>query len=220
MACEWGNDDCQFEDKKCDLCFTYNQCYKAKPQKKWGMAKHAQKADGRQGSNFEFANHKRNNNVLSDAVSGMTLNSGATVIAKGDEQILGCIRLMEELKTKTTVQAPGKKTFTMQKKWLDKLHTEALKENMEFWYLKFSFFEADQDVYVAVEQDVIMSMVKTMVDDRRNLQREKRRADVENKRRELAEAELIAAKAEIELLKAELADRDYEEDLFAEAAAL
>ena len=220
MACEWGNDDCRFEGEKCDLCFTYNQCYKAKAQKKWGMAKHAQKADGRQGSGFEFANHKRNNKVLSDAVSGMTLNSGATVLAKGDEQILGCIRIMEELKTKTAVQAPGKKTFTMQKKWLDKLHREALNEEMEFWYLKFSFYEADQDVYVAVEQDVIMSMVKTMVEDRRNIQKEKRRTDVENKRRELAEAELVAAQAEIALLKAQLANCNTEEDMFAEAATL
>ena len=160
------------------------------------------------------------NKVLSDAVSGMTLNSGATVLAKGDEQILGCIRIMEELKTKTAVQAPGKKTFTMQKKWLDKLHREALNEEMEFWYLKFSFHEADQDVYVAVEQDVIMSMVKTMVEDRRNIQKERRRADVENKRRELAESELVAAQAEIALLKAQLDNCNMEEDMFAEAAAL
>lgn len=204
MSCEWGHVDCQFEGVKCDLCFTYDQCYKAKRLKKWGLAKHAQKADGRQGSHFEFANHKRNNKVLSDTVSGMTLNSGATVVEKGDEQILGSIRIMEELKTKTATQAPGKKTFTIQKKWLDKLHREALAENMEFWYLKFSFFEGEQDVYAIVEQDVIMSMVKTMVEDRRSVQKERDRADIENKRRELAESELLAAQAEINLLKAQL----------------
>lgn len=219
MSCEWGHDDCQFEDQKCDLCFTPDQCYKAKPQRKWGMAKHAQRADGRQGSNFEYANHKRNNKVLSDAVSGMTLNSGATVLAKGDEQILGSIRIMEELKTKTAVQAPGKKTFTIQKKWLDKLHQEALAENMEFWYLKFSFFEADQNVYAIVEQDTVMSMVKTMVDDRRNIQRERSRADVENKRREFAETKLLEAQAEIALLKAQLKQTqgEYEKDPFEDA---
>lgn len=219
MACEWGHDDCQFEDVKCDLCFTPDQCYKARQFKKKGLAKHAQRADGRMGSNFEYANHKRNNNLLSETVSGMTLNSGATVIAKGDEQILGDIRIMEELKTKTSVQAPGKKTFTMQKKWLDKLHREALAENMEFWYLKFSFFEADDDVYVAVEQDTIMSMVKTMVDDRRNIKKERNRADIENKRRELAESKLLEAQAEINLLKAQLEKIQLEskEDKFEEA---
>lgn len=215
MSCEWGHDDCLFEAKKCDLCFTVDQCYKAKPVKSFtGLAKHAQRADGRQGSNFEFNNHKRNNKVLSDAVSGMTLNSGATVIAKGDEQILGSIRIMEELKTKTSVQAPGKKTFTIRKDWLDKLHREAIAENMEFWYLKFSFYEADQDVYAIVEQDVIMSMVKTMVEDRRSIEKERSRADIENKRRELTESKLLTAQAEINLLKAKL-EQGNKEDKFA-----
>ena len=225
MACDWGveNECAHAGTYKCDICFSPRQYFEEKKVKKRkpALARRQNKADGRTGSTFEFQNHKTNASILKDdVVSGMTLNSGATVLEKGDEQIRGIINIMEELKTKVTEKARGAKTFTIQKKWLDKLHVEALKEKMEFWYLKFSFFEADQDVYVAVEQDVIMSMVKTMVDDRRNLQREKRRADVENKRRELAEAELIAAKAEIELLKAELADRDYEEDMFAEAAAL
>ena len=90
---------------------------------------------------------------------------------------------------------------------------------MEFWYLKFSFFEADQDVYAIVEQDTVMSMVKTMVDDRRNIQRERSRADVENKRRELAETKLLEAQAEIALLKAQLKQTqgEHEKDPFEDA---
>lgn len=204
MSCEWGHNDCQFEGQKCDLCFTDSQCYKAKKQKKFGLVKHAQKADKRQGSNFEYANHKRNNQVLNDAVSSMTLNSGATVLEKGDEQIVGIIRIMEELKTKTSIQVPGKKTFTMQKKWLDKLRREAKAEDMEFWYLKFSFQEADEDVYVAIEQDVIMSMVKTMVTDRRKARDCDMQIELTNKKKSLVEAKYHEALAEIDMLKTEL----------------
>ena len=39
---------------------------------------------------------------------------------------------------------------------------------MDFYYLKFSFFETDPQVYVITEQEQIMSMVKTMVEDRRS----------------------------------------------------
>lgn len=205
MACEWLTEDCQFEGtSKCDLCFTVKQNYKPSKQKKFGMAKHAQKADGRMGSNFEYQNHKRNEAILSGATSGMTLNSGATVLQKGDEQITGCIRIMEELKTKVAEQAPGKKTFTIQKKWLDKLAVEAPPENMEFWYLKFRFHESDNKSYIVIDQDVIMSMVYTMVEDRKVAKTAQSKINIENKRRELAETQLLCAQKEIELLKAEL----------------
>lgn len=216
MNCEWGHDDCEFEGSKCELCFTDSQCYKAKPQRKWGLAKHAQKADKRMGSNFEFSNHKRNNAVLKDTVSGMTLNSGATVFAKGDEQILGNIRIMEELKTKIVQKTPGVKTFTIKKSWLEKLHNEAIDENMEFWYLKFSFLESDDDVYIIVEQDTIMSMVKTMVEDRRAIKKVEALALKDKKRRELVEADLVAAQAKIALLEEELKQAKTEQDIFAE----
>ena len=111
---------------------------------------------------------------------------------------------MEELKTKVAEQAPGKKTFTIQKKWLDKLAKEAPEENMEFWYLKFKFQESDNQGYIIVDQDMIMSMVLTMSEDRKEVNKIKARFDVENKRRELAEVKLLEAQKEIELLKAEL----------------
>jgi len=213
MACEYGYDDCQFEDIKCDLCFTDGQCYKQIKQKRYGLARKAQKKDNRQGSGFEYKNHKRNKALLDDTVvSGMTLNSGATVLQKGDEQITGIIRIMEELKTKTAVQAPGKRNFTIKEEWLSKLHREAIAENMEFWYLKFCFHEADHDVYCITEQDIIMSMANTMVEDRKIAKRADAKIAVEQKRRELAEAKLLTAEKEIELLKAqlELAEREKE----------
>ena len=204
MSCEWHHDDCKFENVKCDLCFTDSQQYRPKAIKKTNIAKRAAKADGRMGSNFEFNSHKRNQAILNGAVSSMTLNSGATVYQKGDEQIQGIIRIMEELKTKVAEQAPGKKTFTIQKKWLDKLAKEAPEENMEFWYLKFKFQESDNQGYIIVDQDMIMSMVLTMSEDRKEVNKIKARFDAENKRRELAEVKLLEAQKEIELLKAEL----------------
>ena len=55
----------------------------------------------------------------------MTLNSGATVLEKGDEQISGIINVMEELKTQMPDRAKGTKTFTIKRQWLDKLNKEA-----------------------------------------------------------------------------------------------
>lgn len=203
-SCEWGYTDCKFEGIKCDLCFNSTQCYKPVQQKKFGLAKVAQKADKRQGSNFEYKNHKANVAAMNDTVqTSMTLNSGATNKQKGDEQIVGIIRIMEELKTKVKEQAPGKKTFTIKKEWLDKLAREAPREEMEFWYLKFSFQETDDEVFIVVDQDVIMSMVKTMIEDRRIAKSANNRINLEIKRRELVEADLIKLKAENELLKAE-----------------
>ena len=169
-TCEWDMLDCKFlGTEKCDTCFVYQQNYRQiKNKTNQQLASRQQKASKRIGSNFEYKNHQSNVEVLSDkVVSGMTLNSGATVLEKGDEQIRGLIRVMEELKTKVTQKTQGKKNFTIQKSWLEKLHREAKEADMEFWYLKFSFLENDRDVYVVVEQDIIMSMIKTMVEDRK-----------------------------------------------------
>ncbi len=211
MACEWGfeNECAHANSYKCDICFSPRQYFEEKKVKarKPALARRQNKADGRTGSNFEFQNHKTNASVLKDdVVSGMTLNSGATVLEKGDEQIRGIINIMEELKTKVTEKARGAKTFTIQKKWLDKLHVEALKEKMEFWYLKFSFLEGDRDVYVITEQDIIMSMVKTMVTDRREKKLLQKVADREK-------AERVHLEAEVAQLRAEVASYKANEDL-------
>lgn len=214
MACEWGHDDCANEDDKCFLCITESLQYVArKQQKRYGMRNHAQKKDGRQGSGFEFKNHQNNEAIL-QASSGMTLNSGATVIEKGDEQIRGVIRVMEELKTKTGEKARGAKSFAVKKEWLDKLHTEAMAENMEFWYLKFSFFEFDPNVYVVVEQDIIMSMVKTMVEDRKRFYQADKRINLAEKKTAYMQAKNAELLSENELLKAQLSQYQTDDMLF------
>ena len=206
-GCAWGHEDCRFEgSEKCDTCFSDSFHYsRPRARKKATLARHQQKKDSRLGSGFEYRNHKANETALADTVvSRMTVNSGATVLEKGDEQIRGLVNAMEELKTRTTEQAPGRKTFTIQKQWLDKLHNEAMKENMEFWYLKFSFFESDNDVYCITEQDIIMSMIRTMKEDRLRTKKAAKEIDVANRMRAKAEAELLCAKKEIELLRAQI----------------
>lgn len=203
MSCKWGHEDCKNVDEKCYLCNSVDFHYDPVKVKKYGLKKHAQKEDKRMGSGFEYKNHVKNEAILS-ASSSMTLNSGATVLQKGDEQIRGIVNIMEELKTKVVEQAPGKKTFTIQKKWLDKLHREALAEHMEFWYLKFAFHEFDNDIYCITEQDIIMSMVKTMVEDRKAVNVEKHKAAIAEKQRRVFEAENIKLQAEIDLLKEQL----------------
>jgi hypothetical protein len=209
--CEWGHDDCKNLGEKCYLCVTrdyhYDPVVSRRPKP---LAKRQQRADKRMGSHFEYKNHVRNSNILSDVSSRMTPNSGAGSV-KGDEEITGIINIMEELKTKVKEQAPGKQSFTIKREWLEKLHREALAANKEFWYLKFSFHEYDQDVYVIVEQDIIMSMVKTMVEDRKAVREAELKQEIAEKERRLYEAENIKLQAEIDLLKAKLKLREVNE---------
>lgn len=201
MTCEWGYDDCANFEKKCDLCFTNGQHYdQIKSKIRKPMAKRAQKADGRMGSAFEYNNHKENQSVLTE--SSMTPNSGAGKI-KGDERIRGLVNIMEELKTKVTKQAPGKETFTIKREWLTKLNREAQEANEDFWYLKFSFHENLTDTYVIIESEMIMSMVATIVADRKEAKLAQSKIDVAEKRRLASEAKIIEMQAQIDLLEAE-----------------
>jgi hypothetical protein len=199
--CEWGKTNCQNMHKQCGLCFSENFHYRPIPVK--GQSQRKQQADKRMGGKFEYQNHQ-NNAALLGASSNMTPNSGATGSKKGDEQISGIIEVMEELKTRVIKQAPGKESFTIKKEWLTKLNREAQAEHKEFWYLKFSFGVHDTDIYVITEQDIIMSMVKTMVEDRKKAKMADSIVAVAEKRRQKTEADLIAALAEIDLLKAQL----------------
>lgn len=169
MQCKWNNDDCKNIGDTCASCLIENHFYVPKKKIRPPQNKKQNRQDGRMGSKFEYSNHKKNENIIQ---TNMTINSGATTKEKGDEQIRGIINIMEELKTQMPNRTKGTKTFTIQRKWLDKLHSEALKEDMEFWYLKFSFDENEGAsdngmIYVITEQDIIMSMVKTMVTDRK-----------------------------------------------------
>lgn len=216
QQCEWGYTDCKNLGEKCFLCvsrgFHYEPIQAKKPKP---MARRQQRADKRMGSSFEYKNHVSNEATINNAISSkMTPNSGAGSV-KGDEQIRGLINVMEELKTKVKEQAPGKKTFTIKKEWLNKLRREALDAGMEFWYLKFSFNEHDDDIYIIVEEDVIMSMVATMVHDRKAVNEAKQLQDIAEKERRLKETEIVKLEAEIDLLKAKL---DYYESKEKEGA--
>ena len=201
--CMWGHDDCQREKDYCSLCLTESYHYKPPKKKSGGLKARANKEDKRMGSSFEFRNHESIKRVLDGTSTRMTPNSGAGFI-KGDQEISGLVSIMEELKTRIVEQAPGKKTFTIQKEWLDKLNREARAAKKEMWYLKFSFNQYDDDVYVIVEQDMVMSMVKTMVEDRKKAIGAKIDIDVANNRAKLVEAEKVSLLAKIELLESQI----------------
>ena len=153
------------------------------------------RADKRTGSVFEMKNHNNNEALLNDVVNRQTPNSGAGKI-KGDQEIEGIISVSEELKTKVVRQARGKETFTVHKSWLDKLKRESIQK--EFYYLKFSFHETEDDIYCITEQDIIMAMIKTMVEDRR-------KANQADKKIKKAILEKDMYKKENEFLKARIA---------------
>ena len=206
MACEWGRTDCKNEESKCHLCFAEDYHYISLTKKKQTMAK--MKVTKRQGAVFEARNHVNNHDLLNDVSSRMTPNSGAGRI-KGDEEIRGIINIMEELKTHQTKnlgRAPGKESFTIRREWLEKLNREAREVDKEFWYLKFAFKDEDHDHYCVTEADTIMTMVKTMVEDRRTAKRAQSKIDVSEKRARLKEAESVTLFAENEYLKARIVE--------------
>ena len=202
MSCEWGREDCQNAGIKCHLCISDGYHYIAPKKRPRPMAHRAVKQDARMGSSFELKNHHQVKNLIEGVSTRTTPNSGAGHV-KGDQQIHGLITVMEELKTKVKQQAPGKESFTIQRSWLDKLRQEAAQENKEFAYLKFSFHEHDQDVYVIVEQDVVMGMVYTMAEDRKAVLAAKQEVDIAKKRAIVIEAENALLRAQLDLLKAE-----------------
>ena len=197
MNCKW-NLNCKFIDtKKCDTCFTHGLLFQEQAQKKkTNLKQRTQRADKRLGSGFEFANHQRNVSALKQTESNMTINSGATKRQKGDENITGYIKLMEELKTKTGEKSKGSRSFTIKREWLDKLNREAKERGFEFWYLVFAFTEEEglnNDSYVVINKEVILNMVQTIISDRK-------RADLAAQAARVSELETQARAAEISAL--------------------
>lgn len=214
MPCDWGHDDCRWEGKKCSGCILESFYYEppeAKPRRR--MKQHQDKADGRMGSNFEFANHKVMAKVFGGSEKevnvGMTLNSGATIKEKGDEQVSGLVNIMEELKTQEPDRKGGTKSFSIQRKWLDKLHREAMAEGKEMWWLKFAFSEPEGEAgrtFIVLEQDQILSLALMV----RNNRARQKVAEAKEKK---LEAELGAAKAEIQRLQAQISYMNRAKDL-------
>lgn len=205
QRCRWGLEGC-INTEKCYLCTSEGYYYRSlKLSKKQAKGK-APKKSSRKGSLFEEKNHERNEALLTG--SRATPNSGAGSI-KGDEQIFGLVTAMEELKQQTKVTAKGKKSFSINKDWLDKLEKEA--KNHEFWYLKFTYDKyGNKDIYVVTSQEMIMSMILTMAEDRKALKIAKAKQNISEKRARLFETEIIKLKAEIDLLKATLAIKQIE----------
>ena len=213
-SCKYGYDDCLNDRSKCLFC-SNGMSYK-EPKKRTPIRKPTQKADKRMGSGFEKANHDRNVEILS---SRMTINSGATTKEKGDENVvIGAYRLMEELKTQEPERARGCKSFSIKREWLNKLHTEALKKNQDFWHLKFAFNEDEAatitraerfsegnpagNVFVILEQDTVMAWVQVLAQDEIKVAEIDDRMRFLNKKNQALEAENVALKAKVDELEA------------------
>lgn len=198
MDCLEGFGPCANKDKKCDMCIDGSQFkeYVAK-QVKGLQKRNYNKKSNRMGSTFEYNNHKNNKAAIDSVVNtSMTPNSGAGSSIKGDEQITGLIRIMEELKTQEVERARGHSQFTIKREWLDKLDREAPPENMEFWYLKFAFKDTDDKSYVVIDTQQIMDMVTTIVHDRKLANEADSKVEVANKRLEYVNAEMSHILAE------------------------
>ena len=212
MSCEFGYIDCKNENKRCDLCFNGQHYVAAKPKSNGLRKRNTEKPTGRMGEVFERNNNKAVKNNINSVTTSMTPNSGAGKV-KGDQQIVGLIRIMEELKTQDPNRARGHKQFTIQRKWLDKLDREAPMENMEFWYLKFAFCDTDDQSYVVIDSAQMNDMIATIVHDRKKANEADAKIKVAETRRMLAEAESTKLFAEIEYLKAILEEKGIKYDV-------
>ena len=211
MSCEFEYTDCKNEDKRCDLCFNASNYVPMKPKSNGLRKRNTEKPTGRMGELFERNNNKAVKNNINSVTTSMTPNSGAGKV-KGDQQIVGLVRIMEELKTQDPHRARGHSQFTIQRKWLDKLNKEAPVENMEFWYLKFAFCDTDEQSYVVIDSAQMNDMIATIVHDRKKANEADAKIKVAETRRILAEAEATKLFAEIEYLKAILEEKGIEYD--------
>lgn len=192
--------DCKFYDT--DKCLMCVKCSKYTPEKKkqFGIKKNYNKASNRMGAKAEMINHESNKATIN---SSMTPNSGAGKV-KGDEQIRGLVNIMQEVKTQEVVRAKGHTQFTIKREWLDKLEKEAPAENMDFWYLVFSFKNTDLQQYVVIDKAQMNDMIATMVDDRKTAKSANARIAVAEKNRIATETENLALRAKIDALQAEI----------------
>lgn len=201
MSCEFGYTDCQNMNKRCSLCFDASRYKAAKPKTQGLRKRNTEKATKRMGEVFERNNNKAVKNNIQSVVTNMTPNSGAGKI-KGDQQITGMIRIMEELKTQDPHRTRGHNQFTIQRKWLDKLDREAPAENMEFWYLKFAFCDTDSNHYIIFDVNQMNDMVATLIHDRKKANEADAKVKLADTKRRLAEADATKLFAEVEYLKA------------------
>lgn len=200
MECKEGFGACANYDIKCHLCLDGSQFKELVIKQKKGLKhRNVNKQSKRMGSVFEMSNHKNNEEIVK---SSMTPNSGACKI-KGDEQITGIIRVMEELKTQEVERARGHSQFTIKKEWLDKLEREAKNENMEFWYLKFAFKNTDTKSYTVIDTELMMDLIATIINDRNIANKAEDKINVYKTRVDYIESKLGNLNSKIDLLKKE-----------------
>ena len=208
-VCEWGNIDCKNINIRCYNCFTNNLNYYPPQKKSPKVAKRGLKASGkRKGTKFEDKNHVATSDLINGVSTRMTPNSGAGFV-KGDEEIRGIINIMEELKQQNRLLAKGDKSFSMKLSWLRKLSREAKIAGKEFWYLKFSYGDDVPETFITIDEEVIMSMVFSMIEDRKSKKQAELNTNMHKKRIELIETENIKLSAEIEYLKAKIKKLEY-----------
>lgn len=97
----------------------------------------------------------------------MTPNSGAGDKYKGDEWINSFCTVMQELKTNVKPKiSRGSKTYTCKRDELEKVKREGKEANVEFAYLKFRFLESDSETYSIISDDIMDSVIATLIADR------------------------------------------------------
>lgn len=175
--------------KKCENCKFFNteRCRLCIDKKKFELKKgffpsKKPKKSKRMGGVFEYNNTVNNNTFFdnSHTISRNTVNSGAGEEEKGDEMILGLVNAVEELKTSTIKKARGKESFAIKKLWLEKLKKETPK-NFDFHYLKFAFFEEDDESYVVIENNQMMSLLSQLAELRKEVKELNEKLDEEDK---------------------------------------
>lgn len=201
MTCKWGYEGCKNLDMKCYLCSADGFHFDSKIKKRTQTASLSKHSGGRPGTGFEIKSHVRNVDMVNDVSSRMTPNSGAGKV-KGDEEIRGIINIMEELKQQNKLLSRGDKSFSIKRSWLEKLEKEGREANKEFWYLRISYGEEDPKSYVVIDEEMLDSMVYTIIDDRRKHNEIKTKINVIEKREEFHRADNLKLEKEIDYLKA------------------
>ena len=155
---------------KCELCdgsmYFEPKKIKSRPQMR------TQKKSNRMGARFEEENHQKNVAMFNKISCFMTPNSGAGDKYKGDEWINGFCTVMQELKTNVKPKiSRGSKTYTCKRDELEKVKREGKEANVEFAYLKFRFLESDSETYSIISDDIMDSVITTLIADREKVNR-------------------------------------------------
>lgn len=175
---------------KCELCdgSMYFEPKKIKPRPQM----RTQKKSNRMGSRFEEENHKKNLAMLNKSSCFMTPNSGAGDKYKGDEWINGFCTVMQELKTNVKPKiSRGSKTYTCKRDELEKVKREGKEANVEFAYLKFRFLESDSDTYSIISDEVMDSVITTLIADREKVNKINEYIDYYEKREKYLKNKLL-----------------------------